>query len=210
VLPRWSRYALAALAAAVLIAGFYLPRLRRRVRQFSNERRQEELARREVRQTPILTPTDVPVQAKLYFLATAQPGTLAVWNVELPLSADPIERSKQLIAALITDAPSAAARTVPAETTLLAFYLLPDGTAVADFSDALSAGTPSGILSEQLVVESLTETLGAGVPQIRRLKILLHGQETDTLAGHLDLTGFFAVNSETPTSASVANPPVSK
>ena len=28
----------------------------------------------------------------------------------------------------------------------------------------------------------------------RRLKILIHGQEVDTLAGHADLTGFFDLN----------------
>jgi hypothetical protein len=32
------------------------------------------------------------------------------------------------------------------------------------------------------------------VPQVRRLKILIHGQEVETLAGHLDLTGTFIVN----------------
>jgi hypothetical protein len=30
---------------------------------------------------------------------------------------------------------------------------------------------------------------------LRRLKILIHGQEVDTLAGHVDLTGFFDLNS---------------
>jgi hypothetical protein len=29
-----------------------------------------------------------------------------------------------------------------------------------------------------------------------RLKILIHGQEVDTLAGHLDLTGTFAVSAK--------------
>jgi hypothetical protein len=33
---------------------------------------------------------------------------------------------------------------------------------------------------------------------LRRLKILIHGQEVDTLAGHVDLTGFFDLNSPTP------------
>ncbi len=121
------------------------------------------------------------------------PGTLEPSQVELPLSADPVQRSKQLIAALITQAPTPAQSTLPADATLLQFYLLPNGTAVADFSDALGTETPSGILSEQLAVDSIVRTLGAGVSQVHQLKILIHGQETDTLAGHLDLTGFFPV-----------------
>jgi hypothetical protein len=87
------------------------------------------------------------------------------------------------------------------------FYLLPDGTAIADFADSLSTGTASGIMSEQFAVDSITKTLAASVPQIRRLKILLHGQEADTLAGHVDLTGFFAVRAAASTSPVPAPPP---
>jgi hypothetical protein len=87
-------------------------------------------------------------------------------------------------------------RTLPADAALLAFYLLPDGTGVADFSEALGTSTPSGIQSEQRAVNSITRTLEANVPQIKRLKILIHGQEVDTLAGHLDLTQLFIVNTK--------------
>jgi hypothetical protein len=79
---------------------------------------------------------------------------------------------------------------------LLAFYLLPDGLAVADFSGSSATSTPSGIQSEQLAVNSLARTLEANVPQVKRLKILIHGQEMDTLAGHVDLTQLFVVDSQ--------------
>jgi hypothetical protein len=54
--------------------------------------------------------------------------------------------------------------------------------------------TPSGIESEQLVVDSISRTLENNVATVRRLKILIHGQEVETLAGHVDLTGFFDLN----------------
>ena len=69
---------------------------------------------------------------------------------------------------------------------------------MADFSDALVSEIPSGILSEQLVVDSITQTLENNVPSLRRLKILIHGQEVETLAGHVDLTGFFDLNPPQP------------
>jgi hypothetical protein len=47
-----------------------------------------------------------------------------------------------------------------------------------------------------LAVNSITQTLAANVPSIVRLKILIHGQEADTLAGHVDLTGFFPVGAQ--------------
>jgi hypothetical protein len=87
-------------------------------------------------------------------------------------------------------------RTLPPDALLLAFYLLPDGTAIADFSEALATSIPSGIVSEQLAVNSITRTLEANVPQVQRLKILIHGQEVETLAGHLDLAEVFVVSTK--------------
>jgi hypothetical protein len=135
----------------------------------------------------------VKVKAQMFWLSATSPVSLEPTTIELPLSADPVERSKQLLVALIADAPSPSQRTLPPDAILLAFYLQPNGIGVADFSDALAAETPSGIQSEQLTVESITRTLGANVSGIRQLKILIHGQEADTLAGHLDLSGLFPV-----------------
>ena len=41
------------------------------------------------------------------------------------------------------------------------------------------------------------------MPKVERLKILIHGQEVETLAGHLDLTGTFLVD----TKAALVAPP---
>jgi hypothetical protein len=152
----------------------------------------EEQARREVLAPPITTPTDVTVAAKIFWAAA--PDQLAPVTIQLPLSADPVQRSKQILHALIASAPTAEQRTLPADAELLGFYVLPDGTAIADFSDALVSEIPSGILSEQMTVDSIVQTLENNVPTLRRLKILIHGQEAETLAGHLDLTGYFELN----------------
>jgi spore germination protein GerM len=189
------------MSVAVVAGFFYLWHLRTVSRELARVQQAEEQARVKLTQSPITTPTDTKVRAKLYFASASNPGTLDPVEIELPLSADPIQRSRQLVDALIQSPPSAAQRTLPADTSLLAFYLLADGTAIADFSDTFSTGTPSGILSEQLAVNSIVQTLAASVPQIRRLKILLHGQEVDTLSGHLDLTVFYPV---------IAAPPVTQ
>jgi hypothetical protein len=102
-------------------------------------------------------------------------------------------------------------RTLPPDAVLLSFYLLPDGTAIADFSEALATSIPSGIESEQLAVDSITRTLEANVPQVQRLKILIHGQEVETLAGHLDLMRTFVVNTKgVPMVPTPASAPVTK
>jgi hypothetical protein len=186
------------LTAMVALGLLTLPGLRQAVQRLQTIPRTEEQARREVMQEPISTPTDVQVQAQIYWLSAASPNSLEPTTIQLPLSADPVERSKQLLNALIARAPSAEKRTLPTEAILLAFYLQPDGTAIADFSDEIASGMPSGILSEQLAVQSITQTLGANVNGIRQLKILIHGQEAETLAGHFDLYGLFPVPSLAP------------
>src|SRR5207302_7221532 len=113
-----------------------------------------------------------------------------------PRSSLPVLTASRRLRTLRTGPVDPELRTWRPGASLLAFYLLRDGTAIADFSEALATSIPSGIVSEQLAVNSITRTLEANVPQVQRLKILVHGQEVETLAGHLDLTGTFVVNTK--------------
>ena len=204
-MPRNLRITLAILAVAVLIGLISLRGLQKRIQRLAQTPTTEEQARRDLLKPPISTPTDVVAQIPIFW--AAGPDRVAPTQVALPLSADPVKRARQVIDALILQTPTAEQRTLPADATLLAFYILPDGTAIADFSDTLSTGTPSGIMSEQLVVDSIRRTLEKNVSGLRRLKILIHGQEVDTLAGHVDLTGFFDLNSTANATAPVASVP---
>src|SRR3979490_3240384 len=141
------------------------------------------MTRRELTQPIVINPGDPRVKTKVFWASDTIDSTLVPVTVELPLSNDPVLRSKQVLNTLLAGPVDAALRTPP-----------PDGTAIADFSEALATSIPSGIVSEQLAVNSITRTLEANVPQVQRLKILIHGQEVETLAGHLDLTGTFVVN----------------
>jgi hypothetical protein len=200
MLPRWRWWFVAALFLAVVIAGIYLPILRRNIKQAAKlQQRSEEQARRELTQPTVINPSDPKVKAKLFWASGADDGTVSAVIVELPLASDPVLRSKQVLNTLLAGPVDTELRTLPPDAALLAFYLLPDGTAIADFSEALGTSIPSGIESEQMAVDSITRTLEANVPQIRRLKILIHGQEVETLAGHLDLSQTFVVNANTPT-----------
>lgn len=191
-MPRSLKIALVVLAVAVVIGFISLRGLRRHMRRLAQAQSSEEQARHQVLAPPISTPTDVLAKANIFW--AAGPDKVAPVEIELPLSADPVERSRQLLQALVANPPTPGQRTIPASAVLLGFYVLPDGTAVADFSDTLSSEMPSGIVSETMAVNSITQTLAANVPALRRLKILIHGAEMETLAGHVDLTGFFDLN----------------
>jgi hypothetical protein len=195
--PRWRIWLLGGLGIAVLVAAIYFPVLRRRVESAARLKQQSaEQARRELTQPVAISPGEPRVKAKLFWASGADDGTLAGVTVELPLTNDPVLRAKQVLNTLLAGPVDADLRTLPPDAALLAFYLLPDGTGIADFSEALATSIPSGIQSEQMAVDSIARTLEANVPQVQRLKIVIHGQEVDTLAGHLDLTGTFVVNTK--------------
>jgi hypothetical protein len=181
------------LFAGVIAGVFYFHVLQRRVLGLRESEAMEQQARSDVIVPPITTPTDAAAPAQIYWASADVPGQLDPVTVQISLSADPAQRSRQLIRELVDSPPTAAQRTLPPGVILLAFYLLPDGTGLADFSDNISTETPSGILSESVVVDSILRTLAANVSSLRRLKILIHGQAAETLAGHVDLTGFFEV-----------------
>jgi len=195
VSPRWRIWFVVLLSIAVVVAAVYLPILRQRMRRAAQLQQQsEEQARRELSQPTVSNPSDPRVKAQLFWASANEEGSLAPVTIELPLSDDPVTRSRQVLNTLLAGPVDTELRTLPPDAVLLAFYLLPDGTAIADFSEAVATSIPSGIESEQMAADSITKTLAANVPQIRKLKILIHGLEVETLAGHLDLSGTFVVN----------------
>jgi spore germination protein GerM len=213
---KWRLWLGGILLVAVIGAALYFPALRRQVYKARGlTEKTAEQARRE-----LLPPAPVPsgeprVTAKMFWGSRSEDGALVPVTVELPLSSDPVLRAKEILNTLLAGPVDPEARTLPPDAALLAFYILPDGTAVADFSEALGSSIPSGIESEQLAVDSITRTLEANVPQVQRLKILIHGQEVDTLAGHLDLTQTFPVSMKeagspapAPSGASVLTAPI--
>jgi len=201
-MPRAAKIVLGALLLAVVVGLISFRGLHRRVQRLAESQSADEKARHEVLAAPITTSSDVVQSARIFWAAGSD--RIAPVDVQLPLSADPVERCRQLLHELTANPPTPGQRTIPADTTVMGFYILPDGTAVADFSDALSSEMPSGILSEEMAVNSIARTLEANVPVLRRLKILIHGQEVDTLAGNVDMTGFFDLN---PPAAPPARPP---
>ncbi|HVB98073.1 MAG TPA: GerMN domain-containing protein [Candidatus Dormibacteraeota bacterium] len=198
-----ARIAVIVLAALVAAGIVDLPRLYRQVVGLRRIPVSEEAEQHAVLQPPVPATSAATEPVPMYWASASAPGTLKATDVEMKLSADPVERGKQLLAALIAGPTDPNERTLPPAASLLEFYLLPEGVAVADFSSELATELPSGIQSEQLAVESIADTLAANIPDLRRLKILIDGQEVQTLAGHIDLTGYFILQ---PPSAD-ATPP---
>jgi hypothetical protein len=190
---RAAKLSVTVLLLGVAAAAIYFRGLHEQILRLGRPQLTEEQARRQVTRAPLPAASASRSKAKLFWASTDSPGTLEAVEIELALDEHAAQRARQLLQALIEMAPSPAHRTLPAEAALLEFYLLKDGTAIADFSGELSTALPSGIFSERLAMESITRTLAENVKGITRLKLLIHGHESETLAGHLDLTGYFPV-----------------
>jgi len=196
--PKWTVWLGGVLLAAVIAAALYFPALKRQVNKAKTiTEKTAEQARRELMPATAAATGESRVKARMYWGSKDNDGTLTPVIVELPLSSDPGLRAREILNTLLAGPVDPEARTLPPDAALLAFYILPDGTAVGDFSEALATSIPSGIQSEELAVDSITRTLEANVPQVQRLKILIHGQEVETLAGHLDLTQTLQVSLST-------------
>ena len=71
------------------------------------------------------------------------------------------------------------------KTTLRQIYLLDDGTAIVDLSDQAAKEMTGGITSEMAAILSITRSLRANIQEIKQVRFLIGGQQTETFAGHV-------------------------
>jgi len=94
---------------------------------------------------------------------------------------------RRIIEELINGPTADLTRTIPEGVKLRAVYLTPDHTAYVDLTAAISTDHPGGVRTELMTVYSIVNTLILNVSAVDRVKLLIEGQEADTLAGHIDI-----------------------
>jgi len=122
----------------------------------------------------------------LYF--ADESGSLAIEAREMPPVSPPARRARRIVEALIAGPRRGLERALPADTAVRAVHLGDDGTAFVDLDSAFSRGLAQGSEDALLAVRSLVETLAANFDDVRRVKILVEGEEVRDLGGHLDLS----------------------
>ena len=184
--PKWMVWLGGVLLAAVIAAALYFPALRRQVNKAKDlTEKTAEQARRELLPVAPVSTGDPMVKLKMFWGSRGQEGELVPVTVELPLSRDPVLRAKQVLNTLLAGPVGLRiAGTLPPDAALLAFYILPDGTGVADFSRRDSNfDSFREFKASNWPWNRSCRTLESNVPQVLRLKILIHGQEADTVGG---------------------------
>ena len=94
---------------------------------------------------------------------------------------------RRIVEALLNGPNADLVQTIPADTRLRAVYVTSDHTAYVDLSAAVSRAHPGGVRTELMTVYSIVNTLILNVSAVDRVKLLIDGQEADTLAGHIDI-----------------------
>lgn len=108
---------------------------------------------------------------------------------EIYRSAEPVNRLRQVLVLLIKGPRSEDLFPVfPVGTRLRELYLH-DGCACIDLKLAPEIKPNMGMLMEYLTVRSVQASLMKNFPEVETVKIVLNGQEADTLFGHVDIRG---------------------
>ena len=131
----------------------------------------------------------VPVKeglAVVVLFAAGPDGLLHSREVELPHLSTTRGRAEVLVQKIVEDS-----GTFPAGVQVLDVFVSGRGVAVVNFTLDLLEGHSGGLHAEELTVYSLSHTLVESLPAIAEVRLLVEGQETETLAGHLDLRSGF-------------------
>jgi hypothetical protein len=189
MIPRSLLIGVAVLLAVVITMGTYLRHMRRQA---------GELESPAASALPVPPPATGPTETVTLYVADDAAGILRPRSTQIPLPGGRQQRAEELLRALlrIYQQPGATHPLAPASD-IRSIYLVDPGAAVIDLNASFADQHRSGILSEQLTVNSLVETLAANVPGIQRVNILVEGKTRETLAGHADLTDTFDVSTIT-------------
>jgi hypothetical protein len=187
-----SRRAKIAMLVVLLIVAaglFYLRALARRI-FVETPLRVEQEARTRLSQVALQSQTGSRQTVLLYFPSYNE-GTLVGEVRQLAWPSQDNDRVREILLALIEGSRRGQERTVSPSTSIRGVFLTADGTAYIDFSSEVLADFAPGIESESLAVYSIVDSLAANIPKVKKGKILVQGQEVDTLDGHADLTGYY-------------------
>jgi spore germination protein GerM len=175
-------------ALLVVFAGgvFYLRSLAKRV-FFEPPSRSDESAKTRLNEAVLQSGSGPKELAVLYFPSLSARMLVAESR---PIKWAPAEadRVRQVLLALAEGPSQHLGHPLAAATTVRAVFLTMEGTAYVDLSSDLLSSVYPGIEAESLAVYSIVNSIAANIPSVKRVKILIQGQEVETLEGHADLT----------------------
>jgi Sporulation and spore germination len=143
---------------------------------------------------PLAPPVAGPSEQVTLFVAYDNDGSLRAESAQIPMPSGRQQRAEELLRALLSlYLDKSSPHVLGAGAEVRAVFLVDPGVVVIDLNSAFADKHRSGVLVEELTIASLIHTISANTPGIQKVKILVDGNERDTLAGHADLSSFYDV-----------------
>jgi spore germination protein GerM len=98
------------------------------------------------------------------------------------------DEARALVEELIKGPRSGLISAIPENTRVRQVFVTPDGTAYVDLSRELLEANFYGSSGEMAVVYSIVDSLAFNFKRIKKISLLVEGNEKETLGGHIDLS----------------------
>lgn len=174
-------------ALLVVFAGglFYLRSLAKRI-FFELPLHSDESAKARL-SAAVLQPGTGPNENAVLFFPSLSARMLVAESRPVKWAPASADRVRQVLLALAEGPRQHLGHPLAASTDVRAVFLTLDGTAYVDLSSDLLSSVSPGIEAESLAVYSIVNSITTNIPSVKRVKILIQGQEVETLEGHADL-----------------------
>jgi spore germination protein GerM len=139
-------------------------------------------------------PSDRETKSVSLFFLREDDGLLVAEQREIAADASIVREAEAVITELIKGSRGELVSPLPPETKLSQLFITKEGTAYVDFSRDLIDNHPSGAAAEISTVYAVVNSLAYNFKSIKKVFILIDGEERETLAGHLSLDRPFSPN----------------
>ena len=127
------------------------------------------------------------------FYATDNPRQFKAESVRVPETGSLRVQVKHLLDQFDSRAAQDDPRIWPLPLKVRAVYLRGGGMLVVDFEKPVQYNQAVSAQEELLMIRSLLKTLTVNFPEVKTVRLLIGGQEAETLAGHLDISRTLAL-----------------
>lgn len=184
MIPRSVQITIAFLLATVLLLGIYIIHLRH----------SEEVKTQAVAAETMAAPQAQGQWEKIRILVAYDDDQALRWRDEMAfMPTDRAPRARAALRAVLSQyVQSPSPHPLATAADIRDVYLVGQDTLLVDTTAAFADAHPSGVLTEEMTIISLIETLSANLPGINKVKFLVEGKERQTLAGHADLMTFYS------------------
>jgi hypothetical protein len=179
MIPRHVQISFALLLAGIFSVGFYMLSLKHRA---------ETSTWHSTDSTLLAPPVSAAAEPVTLYVAYDDLGVLRKRTAMVALPSETPARARTILRTLLTEyLQETSPHPIGAGSDINDVYMVNQNLAVVDLNSTFADTHRSGVWEETLTVDSMIATLSANIPEIKQVKILVDGQERETLAGHADL-----------------------